>query len=438
MMDYDAIKALAKELGCKTTDLIALAPQNDPFYAGTPNDWTLGKWFAKLWERFGYARGVHLRRVHYQVISQDPPIEMPNSKPYENTEACWDLLSASAKAARYLRLVEPGAFVDRRNPEPHIYTAERQDAPAIRIDGNLWSDSLELPSFPELPSYAVTDYIGEQRYHLEIWCEKSTMNDVLLPFCERYGINLVTGVGEMSITATLDAVRRIAARSKPARLLYISDFDPAGQSMPVAIGRKIEYFVRSDALDVDIRLFPVVLTEAQCKLYHLPRTPIKETERRAARFEERYGAGATELDALEALHPGELASILRRIVRAYYDSSLSARVEDARYELQADLDRERQAIIDRYAGELAELEAGYNALRAEFAERMQHYSDRITRLWRAISDEMDAASIDIDDYPIPEASAGDEFGDGLYNSDRDYLEQNEAFKGFQGKIAPTA
>jgi hypothetical protein len=37
-MDYDAIKALAKELGCKTTDLIALAPQNDRLYVGTPSD----------------------------------------------------------------------------------------------------------------------------------------------------------------------------------------------------------------------------------------------------------------------------------------------------------------------------------------------------------------------------------------------------------------
>jgi len=434
-VNYESIKELAKRDGRRVTDLIALAPQNDPFYAGTPGDWAMGEWFVDLWNKFGYGTGVHLRRVHYQIISQDPPVKLPNGKPYENTEGCWDVLSAAAKAARYLRLVEPSAFVDRRNPEPHIYTNERSEAPAIEIYGNLWSDSLELPSFPDLPSYEVNNYIGDQRYHLEIWCEKSTMNDVLIPFCERYGINLVTGVGEMSITATLDAVRRIGARGKPARLLYISDFDPAGQSMPVAVGRKIEYFVRSESLDADIRLFPVVLTEAQCKEYRLPRTPIKDTERRAARFEERYGAGSTELDALEALYPGELTTILRRLVQAYFDSDLSWRASDAKHQLQEDLENERQAIIGRHAGEISELEDGYNALRAEFAQRMQSYSDRITRLWQAISDEMNAAPIDIDDYPVPEAAEGDEFGDGLYNSERDYLDQIDAYKTFQGKMA---
>ncbi len=99
VFNYDAIKALAKARGCKVTDLIALAPQNDPFYTGTPNDLALGEWFADLWLRFDYTRGVHIRRVHYQVVSQDPPVLLPNGKPYENTETCWDVLSMASKAA---------------------------------------------------------------------------------------------------------------------------------------------------------------------------------------------------------------------------------------------------------------------------------------------------------------------------------------------------
>ena len=45
---YDYIKALAKELHKPITDLIALAPANDPFYTGTPRDLSLGQWFADL------------------------------------------------------------------------------------------------------------------------------------------------------------------------------------------------------------------------------------------------------------------------------------------------------------------------------------------------------------------------------------------------------
>src|SRR5947199_9661088 len=124
------------------------------------------------------------------------------------------------------------------------------------------------------------------------------MNDVLKPLCERYRANLQTGLGELSITATLACCQRLQQAGKPARLLYVSDFDPAGQSMPVAVSRKIEYFVRTLGLELDIRLFPVVLTLEQVRHYQLPRTPIKETERRRGGFETRSGEGAVELDAL--------------------------------------------------------------------------------------------------------------------------------------------
>jgi hypothetical protein len=83
MLSYDTIKALAKSQGCRVTDLIALARNNDPFYTGTDGDKEWARWFADLWHRFGYSYGVHLRRTHYQIISQDPPILMPSGVPYK-------------------------------------------------------------------------------------------------------------------------------------------------------------------------------------------------------------------------------------------------------------------------------------------------------------------------------------------------------------------
>src|SRR5437588_696567 len=104
-MDYEEIKQLARSSGQRVTDLIVLAPQNDPFYSGTPNDWALAQWFAGLWNAFGYTNRVHIRRVHYQIISQNPPVALPNGKPYENTEESWGILNLASKAARYLGLV---------------------------------------------------------------------------------------------------------------------------------------------------------------------------------------------------------------------------------------------------------------------------------------------------------------------------------------------
>src|SRR5258708_9790040 len=100
------------------------------------------------------------------------------------------------------------------------------------------------------------------------------------------------------------------------------DLDRAGKSMPWAGARKIEFLVRTLGLNVDVRVFPAVLTLEQIQYYSLPRTPIKETERRRVDFETRHGEGAVELDALEALYPGELQTVLSRYLDCYYDASL--------------------------------------------------------------------------------------------------------------------
>lgn len=433
MIDYETIKAVAKETGRRVTDLIALAPQNDPFYVGTPTSLRNAQWFANLWARFGYTSGVHLRRVHYQIISQHPAVLMPNGLPYENTEGCWDLLVQASGSARYLGSVDPAAFEDHRAPAAIVNVPERPERPYIVA----WADETEdthLPDFPTLPDYYVQNYEGRQRYHVEVWAEKSTMNDVLLPLCERYGANLQTGLGEMSITSCFDLiVRRLATDAQPARVLYVSDFDPAGQGMPVSVSRKIEYFIRQQFPALDVRLIPVVLTVEQVRTYHLPRTPIKETERRKAGFEDRYGEGATELDALEALHPGTLRSIMEAEIRRYHDRDLTLRVYQAGAQLRSDLQDQRREILVAHAEEIAALQAEYEQLRAEFEERMASHSQRRSALWQTITGELHAAKPDISEYPIPEAGAGNEHTGALYDSSRDYWEQNDAYKVFQGK-----
>jgi hypothetical protein len=87
---------------------------------------------------------------------------------------------------------------------------------------------------------------------------------------------------------------------KPTRIFYSGDFDPAGDSMPVAVARQIEFWLQDYAPGADIKLTPLALTRDQVITYQLPRIPIKESDARKAGFEERYGAGAVELDALEA------------------------------------------------------------------------------------------------------------------------------------------
>ncbi len=433
-MDYETIKQYAKQTGQRVTDLIALAPQNDPFYMGTPNDWAIAQWFAGLWQAFGYSRGVHLRRIHYQIVSQNPPVLLPNGLPYENTLECWDFLNMASKAARYLQLVDPAAFVDRKNAEALIYADSRASDPQVYLGGYINKYDFAFPDFPELPGYRMSGYTGHQPYHLELWCEKSTMNDILLPLCQRYGANLQIGSGELSITSALSLVNRLQEAAKPARIFYVSDFDPAGQSMPVAVARKVEFFIRTLELDLDVRVFPVVLTSEQVRSFGLPRTPIKETERRRVGFEERYGEGAVELDALESLYPGELSAILRQCIECYYDTSLEERVDEARVALQAELDTAEDGVVGTYEPDIEVLKTEYEALKREFVAAMEGYGQRLQALWQPIREDLHWHMPNLEDYPVPEAEPARELGDGLYNSQRDYLEQVWAYKDFQGKL----
>ncbi|MGH9897206.1 MAG: hypothetical protein ACREA0_35465, partial [bacterium] len=181
------------------------------------------------------------------------------------------------KAARWLELVPLSAFTDRRNPDPVLYEPGPPGSFECSVDDYSWLDDDELPEMPEVPSAYLCRPEENHHYHVEIWCEKSTMNDVLLPLCRLHRMNLVTGVGEMSITAVKRLIERIG---KPTRILYISDYDPAGQSMPVAVARKIEFILHQDEQEADIRLYPLALTPEQIHRFHLPRIPIKESESR--------------------------------------------------------------------------------------------------------------------------------------------------------------
>ena len=128
----------------------------------------------------------------------------------------------------------------------------------------------------------------------------------------------------LSVNHCDDAMcKRVASIRKPTRIFYISDFNPSGDSIPVAgVARQAEYWIKQYAEGTDVKLQPLVLTAEQAQEYALPRTPIKSTDKRKAGFERLHDIGATELDALEALHPGELRNILVEAIEPYRDEDI--------------------------------------------------------------------------------------------------------------------
>ena len=164
-----------------------------------------------------------------------------------------------------------------------------------------------------------------QPCQVEIWVEKTTVNDVIEPLAHLYNMNVQTGVGQLSAILCRELFDRVQEHGRPTRVLYISDFDPAGDSMPVAVAVKAQHEIHRLGLDgrFDIQVRPVALTYKQCVEYQLPRSPVKDTDRGAAAFAAQFGEGITELDALEAIHPGLLRRILVAEINRYRDPDLA-------------------------------------------------------------------------------------------------------------------
>jgi hypothetical protein len=296
------------------------------------------------------------------------------------------------------------------------------------------SASVALP-YPRVYGYDYTQ--ADQPYHLELWAEKSTMDDVLLPIGRELGVNVATSLGFQSITSVISLLRRIAQADKPARIFYISDFDPAGDGMPVAVARQLEYWLQDYAPGGDVALTPLVLTCQQVERYRLPKIPVKETDRRKEHFEGRYGKGAVELDALEALHPGELADIIREAVAPYRDAELSDTLSAAETEAQEAVEAAWNDAIGQYKPELSEIAEKARAVARSYQVRLEGLRDkmdaelaplqeRLDSLRQAIITARDDLGIDLPERPEADTSQPDE-DDFLYRSDREYLDQLEVY-----------
>ncbi|MFA5801150.1 MAG: hypothetical protein WC911_01605 [Thermoleophilia bacterium] len=394
-MNQNDIKAIARENGLSIPEVLALSPKNDPFYAGTPSDVIMAEWFAdKIWKEAGYTNGVHLRRAHYWALSKEIPL--PNGEQYQNTDKCWKFLTQAAKQARYLGLVEIESIIDNKNPKPII-------------NANYWGEDKPFVSEVKITPYV--NIIGPspstvQPYHIEIWCEKGTMNDVLEPLCSLYGANLCTFQGEASITSVYNAARRIEDADKPAIILYISDFDPAGKSMPCAVARKLEFMLKKYGIELHCFVKALALTEDQVRDYNLPRVPIKESEKRAAKFEDAFGSGAVELDALEALYPGVLKRMVTDEILCYYDEE-AKRAYDAMYrKLNSRANKQLRKVMEAFKDDIKAMIDEASILDGDEEERTP------------IASEMEIPYYDAEDF--------------LFDSEREYMDQIHHYKAHKG------
>jgi hypothetical protein len=436
MIDYNGIKSMAKTIGRPVKDLLALSAANDPFYAGVGHRGEAAEWFAGMWRDYA-GDNPHLRRIHYKLVSPPAGIKilLPSNREYQNTENDWTYLCMASLAARYLDLVPFDGLIDRRNDEPLIFASNLYADPNAERTAScavIWDQvDVDIPDRPHLPSYSISGLdvsATVQDYIVEVWVEKSTQNDWLEPLCKRRGVNLVVGIGEQSEIRSRQLALRSSEYGAPVRILYLSDFDPGGRSMPKAVARKVEFTIAKFGLDVDLQLIPLALTPDQCREYSLPRTPIKDTERRKDKFEATFGIGATELDALEALYPGEMAKLVENEIDNFLDRDLRKRMLQLDYEQMIAAGKVEKAIVGKHDVAIQELTERFE----EAVESLRQWEDEASELWSTISDELEEQCPDLSDVEIPRSEApGETDRFVLFDSTRDYFTQMDAYNAWR-------
>lgn len=146
----------------------------------------------------------------------------------------------------------------------------------------------------------------------------------------------------------------------------------------------------------------------------MPSTPLKDTERRASRWQQSMGVEQTEVDAL-ATRPGLLARIARQALDGFYDHTLGGRVSRYRAEWLA---RAQDMIAETFDLErLAEIRVAAEAQLAGMRAQIRELND-------ALRIEVDPADLPLID--LPEAIDPGRNGLPLLDSRWDFAEQCRA------------
>lgn len=360
------LRGTLEATGSSLKSVTVLAPQNDPFRVDTDAGHRDAAWMRDMMAELRLTGPRHLRGLHYAFIGQPKP----NGKPYSNTDADWQWLAGPAKAARWLGYVPFEQIIDQRNDEPEVRLWTPPDPRPFVYTGEV---KIELPDADKLrPRALLAGFTAAQPYRLVLVGEKSSLRPVLARVADMYQCDLYLPTGEISDTRAYQMAKLAVEDGRPMVVFYISDADPSGWQMPVSLARKLQAFKANEFPTLDFEVHRVALTPEQVREYGLPSTPLKDTERRADKWQKAMGVEQTEVDALAALQPELLHEIVTDAVSQYFDHQLGSRVRAAEW----DWEQSAQAVLDAAGGEhLAQLRAETAALladkRAEIEELLE-------------------------------------------------------------------
>jgi hypothetical protein len=235
-----------RELGLRQDELIVLSSGKDPYGQDTPEGHKIGRWLKVRLDLHAPDRQIHLRGVHYLLVAVQAV--KPDETPYQNNKEDYSWLNdRAAKAARWLRYIGFERISDERNAEPVIFRAERRSSAPIGVA--IASTGYQAPSIirpaPLIeisranPRAVLTGFHVEQRFCFAAFGEKSSLSEVMTPFCGAHNIDGFIAIGELSETRAFQMARDAAEDGRKLICFTFSDFDPSGFQMPVSVAVKL-------------------------------------------------------------------------------------------------------------------------------------------------------------------------------------------------------
>ena len=156
------LEAAAGEACLPLSDLTVLDKKVDPYRQDTPAGHRDGAWLAEQMARLGIAGPIHLRGLHYALVSSTS-LTRPDGSRYLNTADCWEWLQVeAAKAARWLGYVPFDQIVDARNDAPVIVV---HDGEALESQIGLGAEiEVRVPDLEDIkPTVYLAGFRGRQK-----------------------------------------------------------------------------------------------------------------------------------------------------------------------------------------------------------------------------------------------------------------------------------
>lgn len=262
----------------------------EPF-VDTEVDRTKSRWVAKAYREFGRSKTT-LRALFYYALQRsepDYPIcggfvgEIRCTRPYHESDG--EKLPKWAGKARRLGFI-PADSILEEVPGEYVFVPGVQSESAKAV-------------------------------HIEVWLNKSALNALLQPVCEKHGAVLVSTSGQPSSDAVEGFLVR--SRSRDTIIICLSDLSADCFSFCDDLRRIVD--MKKGQSDWSIRVKHAGITPEEVLGLKIPMVPgkksTKEKQKKYRSYLMPYGLSdkrMAELDALEVYYPGGIAGFVGRAI----------------------------------------------------------------------------------------------------------------------------